>query len=258
MRSAPTARTSSVSSGQASRRRRYRGALAELIESLGNAKATNEPKRSACGAPDYTIWKATGHGPLTIGYIEAKDIGVPLAAEERSDQMGRYLPALDNLILTDYLKFRWYVGGKHERTAALAKVEGDNVVLATGGQEAVAELLGDFLAKKPAEIRSPAELARRMARLTHLIRDVIVAAFGSDAETKTTNDLRDAFAEVLIPDISVSEFADMFAQTIAYGLFAARANHAGDEPFRRQDAAAEIPRTNPFLRRLFATITGPS
>jgi len=235
----------------------YRGALAELIEGLGDSKATNEPKRSACGAPDYTIWKQTGHGPMTIGYIEAKDIGVQLGIEERSDQMGRYLPALDNLILTDYLEFRWYVGGKRERTAVLATLVGDDLVLAKGGQKAVEELLRDFLAKKPVEIKSPPELARRMARLTHLIRDVIVKAFGDDAETKTTRDLRDAFAEVLIPEISVPEFADMFAQTIAYGLFAARANHTGTDPFRRQDAATEIPKTNPFLRRLFATITGP-
>jgi hypothetical protein len=203
----------------------YRGPLAELIEGLGDAKATNEPKRSACGAPDYTVWKQTGHGPMTIGYIEAKDIGVPLGNEERSDQMSRYLPALDNLILTDYLEFRWYVGGQHERTAVFGTIEDDDVVLAKGGQKAVEDLLHDFLAKKPVEIKSPPELARRMARLTHLIRDVIVQAFRDDAETKTTQDLRDAFSEVLIPEISVPEFADMFAQTIAYGLFAARTNH---------------------------------
>ena len=49
----------------------------------------------------------------------------------------------------------------------------------------------------------------------------------------------------------------MFAQTLSYGLFAARANHKGPQPFQRQIAAYEIPRTNPFLRRLFGAITGP-
>ncbi len=49
----------------------------------------------------------------------------------------------------------------------------------------------------------------------------------------------------------------MFAQTIAYGLFAARYNHTSSKPFRRDDAAKEIPRTNPFLRRLFDVIAGP-
>ncbi len=45
----------------------------------------------------------------------------------------------------------------------------------------------------------------------------------------------------------------MFSQTIAYGLFAARVNHNGPARFRRQDAAATIPKTNPFLRKLFDT-----
>jgi predicted helicase len=52
------------------------------------------------------------------------------------------------------------------------------------------------------------------------------------------------------------EFADMFAQTIAYGLFAARCNHHGHDSFKRLGAASDIPKTNPFLRKLFETITG--
>ena len=62
-----------------------------------------------------------------------------------------------------------------------------------------------------------------MARVTHLIHEVIVNAFSVGAETETTRDLRAAFTEVLIPDLNGSDFADMFSQTIAYGLFAARA-----------------------------------
>jgi hypothetical protein len=236
----------------------HRPALKSLIEQLASVTATNEPKRSECGAPDLSVWEATGHGPLTIGYVEAKDVDVPLNAVERGEQMGRYLPALENLILTDYLEFRWYVGGEHRLTARLATKEADgSLTPVTGGQEAVATLLAAFLTQQPGEIRDPKELAERMARLTHLVRDVIVQTFAEGAQTETTRSLRAAFTEVLIPDLSVSDFADMFSQTIAYGLFAARANHESPEPFRRQDAAVEIPRTNPFLRKLFATITGP-
>ena len=63
---------------------------------------------------------------------------------------------------------------------------------------------------------------------------------------------------MLLPEVTGAEFADMFAQTLAYGLFAARYNHRGTKPFNRNDAAKEIPRTNPFLRRLFGTIAGPA
>ena len=54
---------------------------------------------------------------------------------------------------------------------------------------------------------------------------------------------------------AVSEFADMFAQTLAYGLFSARAA-SGSAKFTREKAQKLIPRTNPFLRAFFEQITG--
>jgi hypothetical protein len=56
-----------------------------------------------------------------VGYIEAKDVGKSLAETERTDQLKRYRRALDNLILTDYLAFRWYVGGELRQEARLAQ-----------------------------------------------------------------------------------------------------------------------------------------
>jgi hypothetical protein len=83
----------------------HRPALKALIETLvPGVTATNEPRWVECGAPDYVISRNSPHGPVTIGYVEAKDVGKPLDEIERSDQMKRYLPALTNLILTDYLE----------------------------------------------------------------------------------------------------------------------------------------------------------
>lgn len=101
-----------------------------------------------------------------------------------------------------------------------------------------------------------------MARLAHMIRDIVIEAFAEQKVSPLLKDLREAFAHTLLPDIDHSsktpEFADMYAQTIAYGLFAACCNHADPNvKLRRLGAAREIPKTNPFLRKLFATITGP-
>ena len=86
----------------------YRSNLKKLLETLApNVTATNEPKRVKCGAPDFII---TQRQP-PLGYIEAKDIGVSLDHAEHTDQMKRYLGSLANLILTDYIEFRWYVTG---------------------------------------------------------------------------------------------------------------------------------------------------
>jgi len=62
----------------------HRAALQAFIESfVTGVSVTNEPKHIDCGAPDFVIRK----GVTTIGYIEAKDIGISLDNTEKSDQL---------------------------------------------------------------------------------------------------------------------------------------------------------------------------
>ncbi len=238
----------------------HRPALKTLLESLArDIRAVNEPKRVECGAPDFRVSRLPG--PVTIGYVETKDVGESLDEAERSDQLRRYLRSLGNLILTDYLEFRWYVDGEFRGSAQVARVgPGGKLMHNKHGAEALPMLLKDFLAHAPQPIATPKELAERMARLTHLIRDIIVEAFQSDHASPMLQDLRRAFAVTLMPDLDrpdkVGEFADMYAQTVAYGLFSARAMDASAE-FTRQAAQNLIPKTNPFLRKFFYAITGP-
>ena len=248
----------------------YRGALKDVLEALaGDVCATNEPKRIKCGAPDYVIERAKGTNTFTVGYVEAKDAGMNLDEIERDSklnepktregkQLKRYLHALDNLVFTNYLEFRWYVHGEKRATAVLATPQADKrLPLDRDKAQEVARVLQNFLEHSVEPVRTPPELAKRMARLAHMIRDIIVEAFEKKAASNVLRDLYSAFKEVLLPELTEAEFADMFAQTLAYGLFAARYNHKGAKPFNRNDAAKEIPRTNPFLRRLFGTIAGP-
>jgi len=236
----------------------YRSTLQTMLPRLvQRVTAVNEPKRVACGAPDYAVLRSTGSTSLTIGYIEAKDIGVSLDKTEKDEQLKRYLHALDNLILTDYLEFRWYVKGEKQMTARLATpYGGKSLTPDKTGISTTRDLLCSFLQHSAEPIRKPEELAKRMARLTHMIRDITIQAFDKREASDTLKGLYEAFKTVLLPDLPHAEFADMFAQTLAYGLFAARYNHRGNEPFNRSDAAKEIPRTNPFLRKLFSTIAG--
>lgn len=236
----------------------HRAALKGLVESFApDIVAINEPKHVECGAPDYVVKR----GDLSVGYIEAKDVGKSLDEAERSEQLDRYLRSLENLVLTDYLEFRWYHQGEFRESARLARLTRDGkIVSEKKGEAEVAQLFESFLDQTPAPITSSKELSERLARLAHLIRDAVVRAFEQVLASDHLSNLRRAFAEVLIPDLDLpektAEFADMYSQTIVYGLFAARCNHQGPAPFRRLGAAREIPRTNPFLRQLFETITG--
>jgi len=228
--------------------------LKVLTESLGEGLTVlNNPKWIDCGAPDFLI----GKGSTTVGYIEAKDIGKSLDEAEKTDQLKRYKDSLPNLILTDYLEFRWYVDGQKRLTAHLGTLTQDNKIKRDkDGIQKVAELLETFLAHKAEGVGTPKELAQRMARLAHMIRDLIINAFEKEPESGTLHTQFTAFRENLIPDLSTEQFADMYAQTIAYGLFAARCTNPENSHFTRFDAAQNLPKTNPFLRKLFQHIAG--
>lgn len=52
--------------------------------------ATNEPKRGRHGAPDYLIQRNENGTALTLGYAEAKDVGISLSETEKTGQLQRY------------------------------------------------------------------------------------------------------------------------------------------------------------------------
>ena len=246
----------------------HRSALEQLLESVVDGiKATNEPKRVACGAPDYVV-TGSGQNAFTIGYVEAKDIGISLEDIERDaartnpstangQQFKRYLNSLPNLILTNYTEFRCYLDGKRREAATLANIENNRLLsISTSGINETWSLLSDFLSQSPEPVAAPDDLARRMARLSQIIRDVVQESFATGQVSQDLSELHQAFKQTLVPDLEPDDFADMFAQTLAYGLFAARVNRASGE-FRRQDAAFHIPPTNPFIQQIFSTVAGP-
>ena len=232
----------------------HRAALQALIESLlSGVGATNEPKHIECGAPDFVVRK----GVTTIGYIEAKDIGKSLDETEKTDQLKRYRDSLTNLVVTDYLEFHWFINGECRLKARLGSPTKDGKIRRDkDGIQSVAELLTNFLSHKAEGVGTPRELARRMARQAHLIRNLIINAFKNEPEGGNLHTQLAAFRDNLIPDLSAEYFADMYAQAIAYGLFAARCTSKNGAAFTRLDAAQNLPRTNPFLRKLFQYIAG--
>lgn len=233
----------------------YRPGLKTLLESFNSGIiAVNEPKRIKCGAPDFVITA----GQITQGHIEAKDIGVSLTKEAKSQQLKRYFNALPNLILTDYLEFRWYVNGELRLTAKIAEVGKKNQLQPNPAEiNKLAQLLTQFLQITTPQVSSPKELAKRMASLAQLIRDAINTALAETEKGGMLRDQLESFQKVLIKDLTSSQFADMYAQTICYGLFAARCNIDNPATFSRETAAFQLPKTNPFLRSIFGQIAGP-
>jgi predicted helicase len=235
----------------------YRPALVALVEAFeAGVAAVNDPRHVAAGAPDVAVVRDTTHGPVRVGHIETKPIGTDLVAEEVSDQMTRYRSGLENLILTDYVEFRWYRSGVFAKSVRLGSNHKGEIRWEPGTDAELARLLTAFLAHIPPAVSDAKELAVRMAKLARLLAYSVGLALPLAKPGTMLPQLKQALTETLLPEITDGAFADMFAQTLSYGLFAARVNHTGPGLFRRQDAAREIPRSNPFLRRLFEAVTG--
>ena len=254
----------------------YRGDLKQLIESIvTDVAATNEPKRQQCGAPDYIITKKD----IPVGFIEAKDVGdkdlAGLKKTGNKEQFDRYKNALNNLLFTDYMDFHLYIDGVFITKIAIAELKfpstggvsagragfsGGEIVPIPENFAAFTNLLKDFCATVSQTIKNSKKLAEMMAGKARLLADVIEKSLLSDQETQQNSTLRDqmgAFKEILIHDITPKGFADVYSQTIAYGMFAARLHDPTLPTFSRQEAAELIPKSNPFLRKLFGYIAGP-
>ncbi|WP_107806499.1 type ISP restriction/modification enzyme [Nodularia spumigena] len=226
--------------------------LQRLIEGLMiGINARIEEKGNQEGIPDFTIRK----NDRVLGYIEAKDINVDLAKTEKTEQLKRYLESNIgyNLILTNYLEFHWYVDGECEKIAKLADLEQGEIILVDDLQP-IAELLQLFIDQKAKDINNYYDLAKEMAAYTKTIRNAIFSTLNIEANTEELNKLKETFKQILILDIDNQSFADMYAQTIAYGLFTARIGHAqnpGQFTFNRTTASIYISDRIPFLKGLF-------
>ena len=233
----------------------YRSAIEQLVSGLNEGViALNEPKRVACGAPDFIVQR----GDIVVGHIEAKDLGISLdkLSDSNKDQQARYVNALPNLIYTNCLDWQFFRDGKLITKVSIGQL--NNGIQPDPTQYATLEhLLRDFAVQRPQTIKSPKVLAEMMAGKAALIKDVLHNALVADEhqESSLSNQYQ-AFREHLIHDISPEDFADIYAETIAYGMFAARLHDQSLETFSRQEALDLLPKSNPFLRSLFSYVAG--
>ena len=231
--------------------------LKGIFESI-NVKRINHDARAEQGnKPDFVVLK----GDVPIVYIEAKDIGVSLDKVEKSEQMARYY-GYANLVLTDYVEFRFYRNGiRYEEPIKIAGYDLKSRTIAPIPEqyEHVAKTLLDFTQSHKEPIRSGEHLAKIMGGKAQRIRDNVrqFLAVSSDKNAELVKVYK-AIKELLVHDLTPHAFADMYAQTVVYGLFAARFHDKTQKDFSRQEAGELIPQSNRLLRDFFNHIVGPN
>lgn len=234
----------------------YRADLQSLFERLmPDVRAINEPSRMRCGAPDFMMMRRG----VPFGFAEAKDVDKNLDSADYTEQFTRYRNSLNNLIITNYLEFRFFRDGEEVARVRPARLENGKIVGNPDEYERFSLLTDAFEHYDGVTIKSAARLTKIMAGKANLLADVIKRALREKDDSYANKTLREqyqAFQKVLISSLSTDEFSDVYAQTIAYGLFAGRLNANNPAGFSREEAGACIPRQNRFLRQLFNYIAG--
>jgi len=236
----------------------YYKPLAALIESYAKSvsksgiSATISPQRTEAGNPDFRIWDGR---QSIVGYIEAKRPDeANLDRIEESSQLQRYLTAFPNVILTNFFEFRLYRNAQLVDKMQIARpfiATQLKVVPPVENEKKFYNLLKDFLSFSIARDYSPRTLAEALACRTHYLKDQVLLELKNNNSRLTG--FYQAFQQYLIAGLTKEDFADMYAQTVTYGLFAASTRHNGG--FTRKAAFGNIPATIGILRDVFRFIS---
>ena len=228
-----------------------------IFESINVRRIDHDARAVQGNKPDFVVLKHD----IPILYIEAKNIGVSLDKIEKSEQMARYY-GYANLVLTDYVEFRFYRNGlRYEDPIKIANynIKNRTITSIPESYEHVAKTLVDFTQSHKEPIRSGKHLSKIMGGKAQRIRDNVKKFLSNESE-KNAEIMRvyETIKKLLVHDLTRESFADMYAQTLVYGLFVARYHDDTPASFSRQEARDLIPKSNPLLRHFFDHIVGPN
>ena len=238
-----------------------RAALQSLLQAVADSSARgiavhHEPKRVAAkGAPDFKISK----GGLILGYVENKAIGENLDKVLKSDQIKRYKELSQNIILTDYLHFIWINkdGIQRETLCHATDLESPKFRLREDSVAAVSKLLQGFFSTAPEGISRSQQLALALATRSKLLHDYLgeelVRQEREHQEGKLFG-LFQIFRDQIFHELTITEFADAFAQMLAYGLFLARLN-SGSDTVTLHNAREYVPGSFRLIQELVEFLT---
>lgn len=240
-----------LSSGDA-REHAYRPAFQRLIEGLSpDVQVINEPAYTGGNAPDFLFKR----GNVPVSYAECKDVTVDIADKEVVRQAERYVKAFGKILLTNYLEFQILDESGEMVKVQIASKSGHSIVSHEENFSQFENLIKDYITPTTRTIRSAKKLAEIMASKARLVRDNSLAALEENKQSEIYSQYL-AFKEVLIRDLSPHEFADMYAQTLVYGLFVARYFDESLSDFSRHEAHDLLPSTNPLLKKFFGHVAG--
>jgi predicted helicase len=246
---------SQIQSSEYGYRTPFENLLKDIFSEIKVNQIDHDAKAVGGNKPDFVLSKSG----IPILFIEVKDIGVSLDKIENSEQLARYY-GYDNLVLTDYLEFRFYRNGlKYVEPISIATYDKKERTITPipSNFELLKKTLLDFPQSHKEAIKSGSHLAKIMGGKAYRIRENAKEMLsGEDKEKRSIYKVYETMKKQLIHDMTPDSFADMYAQTLVYGLFVARFHDETPDGFNRSEARELVPASNPLLRHFFDHIAG--
>lgn len=252
-----------VASKGDAREESYYSSLEDLLTNYAaslhekHVSVTTLPKKTEAGNPDFRIWDGTQQ---IVGYIEAKPPTVEnLDQIEETEQLKRYLHTFPNLIVTNFFEFRLYRNGVLIDKVLIGRpyvVHKLKTVPPVEKESEFLKLLEKFFSFSLPKVYDARALAIELAKRTRFLRDEVIAEELEEEEKKGKGNILGfykAFREHLINGLTKEDFADLYSQTVTYGLFAARTRT--ENGFNRKLAYDRIPKTVGILKDVFKFIS---
>ena len=257
---AVTAKMTQVTLGEAEDQVRgpFETFMAEAARALGwNVVCTGEtPLPDQIGRPDYAVHR----DQLLAGYVELKAPGVGATAirfrGRNRDQFKRF-SVVPNILYTDGNEWALYRDGK--LVDEVVRLSGD-VAAAPRDARAIEHLLRDFLSWEPfiptgrkgkIDLKGFAAL---LAPLCRMLREDVTDALKNSASPLVQ--LAGDWRQLLFPDATDAQFADAYAQTVAFALLLGRSE--GADPLTIESAVEALDVQHNLLSRALRVLTDPN
>ena len=232
----------------------YYGVISNIITEIASLNKVNidaiaTPKTKDNNKPDIVAKRQ--NTDEIIGFIEVKDVDESLDKANYQEQFDRYKQSYENLIITNLLEYRLFLGGKEFKRVEIAKFDCSKIIPIKENFDDFKSLIQEFLSKN-ISLKQSDLLAEMMASKSHQIKNEILNIFKKEADkSKFENDL-EQFKTTLNPNITQEEYASTYSQIMIYAIFIARLYYKGDSnDFNLKDVSECLPKSNEFLQNIF-------
>jgi hypothetical protein len=259
--------TQKLRTGHGSREDHLRGPFEQMLGAIAGSLGLKITTIGETRLPDLSIRPdyAVDVAGARVGYVELKKPGhgvpegwsSPTSHDRSQWEQFQLLP---NVLYSDGEQFARYNFGKLQGNIARLEPGLDR---AGSRLRAVntdfARVLTDFLLWEPEQPRSLGDLVRLIAKLCRLLRDDVAAEFAREqagrSDGQTFSDLATDWRQVLFPNLTDTQFADQYSQTITFALLLARVEGVSFQGRSIGEIARLLGKKHSLMGRALAVLT---